>query len=75
MKMWWQSKVIILNLIVALLVTLEASFHLLRPLLSDALYGIPLLLLALVNTALRIVTVAPVSIKAPKDDAGQSGSV
>jgi hypothetical protein len=63
MKPWWKSKTLLLNIVVALLATLEASFHLLQPVLTGALYGIPLLLLALINTVLRIVTVQPVTLR------------
>lgn len=66
MKAWWQSKTILFNLLMAVLGTLEATFHLLAPVFGDSLYGLGAVFVAIVNTCLRVVTSQPVALK-PND--------
>lgn len=71
MKAWWQSKTIWFNLVMAVLASLEATFHLLQPVFGSVLYGFGAVFVAVVNAALRVVTSQPVALKVPANDAGQ----
>ena len=64
MKVWWQSKTIWFNLVMAVLGSLEATLHLLQPLFGASLYGVGAVFVAIVNTALRVVTTQPLAVKA-----------
>jgi len=61
-KVWWKSKTIWFNLIVAMLAALEATFHFLQPIFGGMLYGIGAVVIAVVNAALRIITTQPVTV-------------
>ena len=56
MKPWYQSKTIIVNALVAALVTLEAGTGLLQPHLPGNFYAIIAVGLPVVNAILRVVT-------------------
>lgn len=56
MKSWKRSKVIWFNAIMASLITLEASLHLIQPMLDTDVYGVLALFLAVGNTFLRMIT-------------------
>lgn len=62
-KHWLKSKTILVNLATALLVVVEAKLSLLQPHLRAELYAWIAFLLPLVNTALRFVTSASVTLK------------
>lgn len=55
-KPWWKSKTLWFNAIIAGLTALEASANLIQPYLPGNVYGYGLMLLAVGNGALRIVT-------------------
>jgi hypothetical protein len=56
MKKWWKSKTIIFNMIMAGLVTLEATMHQLSALIPANWYAIISIILPVGNAMLRIIT-------------------
>ena len=60
MKPWYKSKTIIVNALVAALVTLEAGTGLLQPYLSGNFYAIIAVGLPVVNAVLRVITTTAV---------------
>lgn len=56
MKNWKYSKTIWFNLVMAVMITIEASLHLVQPLIDSDIYGILALCLAVGNTILRVLT-------------------
>lgn len=63
MKAWWKSKTIWFNLIMAVLSSLEATFHLLQPIFGSSLYGVGAVFVAVVNAGLRVVTSQPIFVR------------
>lgn len=55
-KCWWKSKTLWLNLVVALLAVAEVQFHVLKPQLGDALWGVAFFAVTVLNVALRFIT-------------------
>ena len=55
-KPWYRSKTLWFNTIVAMLITLEASAHLIQPYVPGNVYAYGMLILTIGNAALRIVT-------------------
>lgn len=60
-KPWYKSKTILVNLVVAVLMILEAKFSLLQPYIPGNIYAYFAVALPVVNTALRVITSAPVT--------------
>lgn len=56
MKPWWQSKTLIVNLVTAGLVALEAGTGMLKPYLPDNFYTMVAVGLPVINAMLRIIT-------------------
>lgn len=56
MKRWHQSKTLWFNLIVAILIALEASLHHLSSILPIEWYGVLATVLAVGNSVLRVIT-------------------
>jgi hypothetical protein len=56
MKSWWKSKTLWVNIIVAVLASLEATTGLLQPYLLDHWYVVVAVGLPVINVVLRIVT-------------------
>ena len=56
MKAWWKSKTLWVNIIVAVLASLEATTGLLRPYLPEHWYVAVAVGLPVINVVLRIVT-------------------
>jgi hypothetical protein len=56
MKPWYKSKTLWVNIIVAVLATLEASTGLLQPYLPDHWYVAVAVGLPIINVVLRIIT-------------------
>lgn len=67
MKKWYKSRTIILNAIVAALVTLEAGTNLLQPFLSANFYTIVAVGLPILNAILRVITTQAVTIQGIKN--------
>lgn len=55
-KSWYKSKTIIFNIVVSAMVALEASFSMLQSFLPANTYAIAVVVLAVGNAMLRIVT-------------------
>lgn len=55
-KPWWTSKTLRFNAAIAALAALESSANLIQPYLPGNVYGYGLMLLAVGNAMLRIVT-------------------
>jgi len=60
-KPWYQSKTIIINVLVAALVALEAGTGLLQPYLPGNFYAIIAVGLPMVNAILRVITTTTVT--------------
>jgi len=56
MKAWWKSKTLWINIIVAVLASLEATTGLLQPFLPEHWYVVVAMGLPVINVVLRIVT-------------------
>lgn len=56
MKPWYKSKTIIFNIVVSALVALEATFSALQGLLPANVYAVAVVVLAIGNSVLRIIT-------------------
>lgn len=56
MKAWWKSKTLWVNIIVAVLASLEATTGLLQPFLPEHWYVVVAVGLPVINVVLRIVT-------------------
>jgi hypothetical protein len=56
MKSWWKSKTLWVNIIVAVLASLEATTGLLQPYLPEHWYVVVAVGLPVINVVLRIVT-------------------
>lgn len=56
MKSWWKSKTMWVNIIVAVLASLEATTGLLQPYLPEHWYVVVAVGLPVINVVLRIVT-------------------
>ena len=56
MKSWWKSKTLWVNIIVAVLASLEATTGLLQPYLPQPWYVVVAVGLPIINVVLRIVT-------------------
>jgi hypothetical protein len=56
MKLWWKSKTLWVNIIVAVLASLEAATGLLQPYLPDHWYVTVAVGLPVINVVLRIIT-------------------
>lgn len=56
MKSWWKSKTLWVNIIVAVLASLEATTGLLQPYLPQHWYVVVAVGLPIINVVLRIVT-------------------
>jgi len=56
MKPWWKSKTLWVNIIVAVLASLEATTGLLQPYLPEHWYVVVAVGLPVINVVLRIVT-------------------
>lgn len=56
MKPWWKSKTLWVNIIVAVLASLEATTGLLQPYLPQHWYVVVAVGLPVINVVLRIVT-------------------
>ena len=56
MKPWWKSKTLWVNIIVAVLASLEATTGLLQPYLPQHWYVVVAVGLPIINVVLRIVT-------------------
>lgn len=62
-KLWYKSKTLWFNAIVAGLTAMEASANLIQPYISGNIYGYGLMILTAGNAVLRIVTTQGVSLK------------
>jgi hypothetical protein len=71
MKAWWRSKVIWFNLFAGSFATLEATFHFLRPMFGDMLYGVGAVIIAMVNMVLRVTTNQQIVFGKKPDEGGQ----
>jgi hypothetical protein len=60
-KPWWKSKTLLLNLIAAVLIALEAQFTLLQPYLPGNVYAWFAVALTVSNAILRVITAAPLA--------------
>jgi hypothetical protein len=60
-KPWWKSKTLLLNLIAAALIALEAQFTLLQPYLPGNVYAWFAVALTVSNAILRVITAAPLA--------------
>ena len=60
-KPWWHSKTLIVNLIAAALIALEAQFTLLQPYLPGNVYAWFAVAMTVANSVLRVVTSAPIA--------------
>lgn len=56
MKSWWKSKTLWVNIIVAVLASLEATTGLLQPYLPEHWYVVVAVGLPVINVVLRIIT-------------------
>ena len=56
MKPWWKSKTLWVNIVVAVLASLEATTGLLQPYLPQHWYVVVAVGLPIINVVLRIVT-------------------
>jgi hypothetical protein len=56
MKPWYKSKTIIFNLIVAILIAIEASFTLFQDVLPATVYAVLATILAIGNAILRVLS-------------------
>jgi hypothetical protein len=56
MKSWWKSKTMWVNIIVAVMASLEATTGLLQPYLPEHWYVVVAVGLPVINVVLRIVT-------------------
>lgn len=61
-KVWWKSKTLWVNAIVAMLVALEAGTGVLQPMLPVNLYTVLAVGLPIVNALLRVITTAGVKL-------------
>jgi len=68
-KPWWKSRTIRLNVIAAVLIAIEAQFSLLQPYLPGNVYAWFAVALTVLNAALRVITIAPISLGETKDAA------
>lgn len=59
-KRWYQSKIVILNLLVAIFASLEASTGILKPVLPEEWFTVVAVTLPILNIILRFVTTQPV---------------
>lgn len=66
MKIWYKSKTVWFNIIVAGLVALEASFAMLQPLLPVNAYGVLTTVLAVGNAMLRVISSQGIIFKKDK---------
>lgn len=75
MKPWYLSRTIVVNLISAILISLETTFPTLKPFIGDVWYGILFTLLCIVNVILRFDTTQPVGARSQSatGDKQQSG--
>lgn len=55
-KPWWKSRTLIINAAFAGLIALEASMHVLQPLLPVNFYALVAGLLPVINAIMRVVT-------------------
>lgn len=55
-KPWYKSRTLWFNAIVAILIALETGLHIIQPYVPGNIYAWSLLLLIIVNAALRIIT-------------------
>lgn len=62
LKLWWQSKTLIVNLIAAALVAFEAGTGLLQPMLPVNLYTALAVGLPVINAVLRVITTQGLAI-------------
>lgn len=60
-KQWWQSKTIVLNVLVGVLAVAEATTDALKPVLPPEALGGVLAALAVVNVVLRVATGQPIA--------------
>jgi hypothetical protein len=63
-KPWYQSRTLQLNLLAALFLAIEANFHLVQPLLPVNVYASAAFALAVMNTVLRVLTTASLTMQA-----------
>lgn len=56
MKVWWKSRTLWFNAIAGALLSLEAVFQVLQPLLGPAVYPVALVAITVINGFLRILT-------------------
>lgn len=61
-KVWWKSKTLWVNAIVAMLVALEAGTGVLQPMLPVNLYTVLAVGLPIVNALLRVITTVGVKL-------------
>jgi hypothetical protein len=62
-KPWYQSKTIIVNALIGVLMTAEATSGALEPVLGAKAFGILTFILPVVNVFLRIITTGPVTAR------------
>lgn len=62
-KVWWRSKTILINLVAAALVALEAGTGLLRPLFPVDFYTAVAVGLPIINAMLRVITTQALTLK------------
>lgn len=55
-KPWYRSKTLWFNTIVAMLIALESTLHVIQPYVPGNIYAYGMLFLVMVNAGLRIVT-------------------
>jgi len=67
-KVWYKSKIIRLNVVVAALVVLEAKAEILQPYLSVDFYTLVAIGLPVLNAMLRVITNTGISVKEEYDD-------
>ncbi|MEW6646524.1 MAG: hypothetical protein AB1450_04955 [Pseudomonadota bacterium] len=60
-KPWWESKTVVINAVAAVLIALEAQWHLLQPYLPFNFWMGMSVALPIVNGVLRAVTSQPIT--------------
>lgn len=63
MKCWYKSKTLWFNVAVAGLAALEASFGAIQPLLGGDVYAYGVVLLAVGNAVLRVISAQEITLK------------
>lgn len=68
-KLWWKSRTLWFNLILAAAAAAESGFSLLQPLLPVNAYAVLTFALAVGNAALRVITTTELAMRSAASDA------